>query len=163
MRAFVATALLLSTVVTSTASADLVFPAIDRWYFVGTTHELVMIRAGLAHLTGYGAAAWTFPGAESAPAQFLSDPPYQLGDVDCLWSYYQPNQGPFDGSEDYLGMSTWVVVDGDPVGVEIPELSELVHSEDPAWPRECYGYLFHAWCGDSFSAFYNCGGPPYWL
>jgi hypothetical protein len=105
----------------------------------------------------YEADAYTFPAANTY-AHTLISPPFLMGAVDCLDSYYAPDQGPFDGAEDYLGMSVSL-----PDGiVEIPALEDLVQQGDPEFPGECFGYLFYRWCvepGTDWAALYSCPDP----
>lgn len=128
-----------------------VLPDQGRAYFTGSTLELEKIRAGINKIAGFPEASWSVPLAPGHGG--VLSPPMGLGEVDCLDASYRPNQGPYDGAEDYLGMSTMVKVNGELVGVEIPTLGELVTQAD--WPGECYGYTFYQICvetgfGDMF-------------
>ncbi len=149
---------LLALVGLSSPAAALTLPDVG-YYFTGTTEELHHIRAGIAHLAGYEAEAWTFPSAYTYEHNMLSPAwLFGMGEVDCLRSYYAPNQGPFEGSEDYLGLSTTVIVNGVPVGVEIPALEDLVTRD--TMPGECFGYLFATMCAyDPFWGPLQCPDP----
>jgi hypothetical protein len=138
-------ALGLAVLVASASGARaLTLPDIGKIMFVGSTQELHHIRGAIAHAAGYPSWAWTFPAAYSWVPSSLLGAPLGLGEVDCLDSSYAPDQGPFDGSEDYLGMSSSVIIDDVEVGVEIPALEDL--RAQPDWPGECYGYLFYEYC-----------------
>lgn len=127
----------------------LTVPNPDYYYFTGTTDELYKIRAAVAKAAGYPEESWTYPYSGGQ----LFYPPWGMGAVDCMFSYYAPNQGPYDGAEDYLGMS--VELHGEIV--EIPALEDLVNNA--TMPGQCYGYLFHEQCGDSFWGPILCADP----
>lgn len=143
------------TTFASSASA-LTLPVRDRYYFVGSTIELMRIRAGIAHIAGFPAPSWTAP----FDTWGVLPPPLGMGAVDCMDAFYEPGQGPYDGAEDYLGMSTYVVENGVQIGVEIPALEDLKRDADGSWPGECYGYMFHALCSDWFFGPWQCPDPP---
>lgn len=155
MKKLVALALVcLFTIMSSRASAQaLAWPSwVDRWYFVGNTEELFRIRAAMAYVGGFESEAWTFPSSYTYEHTIIF-PPLQLGPSDCMDAYYHPDEGPYDGAEDYLGMS--VNVPGLGV-VEIPELEDLMHSQGPVWmATACYGYQFNLICGGFWGQF-NC-------
>lgn len=142
LRLLIATLLILCA---ATSAQALTLPDLHRHYFTGSTTELLHIRAGIAKIAGYPSTSWTFPGAEVNEYGVIGFP-MGMGAVDCMDSYYVENQGPYDGSEDYLGMSTTVIVNGELVGVEIPTLEDLTHQGDLDFPGECTGYLFYQNC-----------------
>lgn len=134
----------------------LTLPDLGRTYFVGTTEELWLIFAGISHVAGYEAEAWTFPSAYTHQHRLMGDPPWGLGENDCMISYSFPGM-PYDTTTPFLGMSTTVVVNGVTVGVEIPALEDL--ADQTNWPGECYGYEFYRTCVNTWLPEANCPDP----
>lgn len=154
MKVLFASILLAATILSSTAQAW-TLPLLDKHFFVGSTQELMRIRGGIAHLAGYPASSWTVPYSDYT----VLLPPLGLGAIDCLDSGYELGQGPYDGAEDYLGMSTWVIENGVQIGVEIPALEDLKSDTYGTWPGECYGYFFALWCVASGIGDFICPDP----
>ncbi len=140
----------------ATPASALTLPDTGRLYFHGSTSEMAHIRAAIAKVAGYESEAWTFPSAYTYDHTVLG-PPFGMGAIDCMDALYMPNQGPYDGSEDYLGMSVQL-----PDGiVEIPTLEDLRGVYDEGFPGECFGYLFATTCAyyDDFWAQIACPDP----
>lgn len=110
-------------------------------WFTGTTEQLTKIHAAIDVAAGL-----------HAPSTMLQ-PPFGMGAVDCLDAHYWPGQGPYDGSEDYLGMS---VVVGNEI-VEIPALEDLVSVH--TMPGACYGYMYYMWCVETGFGDMVCPDP----
>lgn len=132
----------------ASASAQTMPPA--GYHFVGSTAELLAVRAAFNHLfsdqslahgsAGLPAAAWTSPHDEAVDGHFVM-PPYGLGEVDCMRAYYGgPEQAWNDGTGMYMNTAT--VVDG--VAVTTPAVADLVAPDD--LPQVCKDLVLATWC-----------------
>jgi hypothetical protein len=107
-----------------------------RW-FTGTTEELFEIRAAMTQLHG------GFPSSAYLPPYSyvgsLIQPPFGLGDVDCMEAYAFPGEF-YDTTSTFLGQS----VSWNGKVVQIPAYGDLINQDQ--LPGACYGYLFALWC-----------------
>lgn len=153
MRSLVVILVLLATFAGGSASA-LTLPDNGQYYFVGSTQQLLKIRAAIREMVcqdrgptipycthNNGSVSCvdipnpycgtnTYPWGESAQ---VLQPPWGMGAVDCMTAYVHETQ-------QYLGRS--VTVNGELITV--PVQSELVNQDD--WPGECYGFQFALQC-----------------
>lgn len=150
-------------IVTTTAEAQSM-PATGQLYFVGSTTELLLIRASISHQFHFQSLAhgwsgllpinWEAPHDDGSDERVIG-PPFGLGEVDCMTAYV--NDHNWNGGS-YLYLGGCEDVDGQTICV--PQYSELQGPETV--PAVCQQYLINLYCGEfaelmcEFGATYCC-------